>query len=66
MVYQATWADPFVTWNSLLYSWDGNHVDPESTEARLRQGSVFARITDQTPVARVETQRLHARVADGH
>lgn len=66
MAGSAAWDDPVVTWNSLLYSWDGNHVDPESTEARLRQGSVFARITDQAPVARVETQRLHVRVTDGH
>ena len=66
MAYQATWADPLINWADAYYSWDGNHVDSEATEARLRQGSVFARITDQTPVARVETQRLHARVADGH
>ena len=66
MAHQATWNDPLITWADLNYSWDGNHVDPESTEARLRQGSVFARITDQAPVARVDTQRLHARVADGH
>ena len=66
MAGMAAWDDPVVTWNSLLYSWDGNHVDSEATDARLRQGSVFARITDQTPVARVDTQRLHARVTDGH
>ena len=66
MAYQATWNDPFVTWDSLLYSWDGNHVESASVESRLRQSSVFARIASQAPVALITQQRLHARVTDGH
>ena len=66
MTHLATWDDPVVTWDSLLYSWDGESLFPVDIAALLRQRSVFARITDQAPVARINQQRLHARVADGN
>jgi hypothetical protein len=66
MIHQATWNDPFVTWADHRYTWEGIPVDEENREARLRQSSVFAHITEQAPVARITQQRLYARVADGH
>jgi len=66
MTHLATWDDPVVTWNSLLYSWDGESLFPVDIAALLRQRSVFARVVTPRPFACVEQQRLHARVTDGH
>ena len=66
MAGMAAWDDPVVTWNSLLYSWDGESLFPVDIAALLRQRSVFARVAQPRLVARITQQRLHARVTDGH
>lgn len=66
MAGSAAWDDPVVTWDSLLYSWDGESLFPVDIAALLRQRSVFAYAASDRLVARITQQRLYARVADGH
>ena len=75
MAGSAAWDDPVVTWDSLLYSWDGESLFPVDVGALLRQRSVFAQVASDRLVARIDAprlvaritqQRLRARVTDGH
>ena len=67
MAGSAAWDDPVVTWDSLLYSWDGESLFPVDIAALLRQRSVFAQVVaQQRLVARITQHRLHVRVSDGH
>ena len=57
MTHLATWDDPGVSWDSRLYSWDGEPILSEDTAGTLRQRSVFARIVTHRPFACIEQQR---------
>ena len=62
MAGMAAWDDPVVTWNSLLYSWDGESLFPVDIAALLRQRSAFTRTDHPRPFTRITPPRVFARL----